>query len=100
MEVLEEADWNWFRRQRCLKLKQRKGGVWRRYGKGEGERGRREKRGKGERENERKRRQREGPWAINGRPSYPGTLDTFIFRTTFPDRLASGPGSRASWLTR
>lgn len=66
--------------------------------KGEGKR--EEEKRKGRRERTREKEAEEGPWAINERPSYPGTLDTFIFRTTFPDRLASGPGSRASWLTR
>ena len=40
-------------RQRCLKLKQRKGGVWRRYGKGRGRARRKEEREK--RENEKRR---------------------------------------------
>lgn len=68
------------------------------------ERGGEEREGKEEREkreNEGKSEKRPmGYRAINGRRSYPGTLDTFILRTTFPDRLASGPGSRASRLTR
>lgn len=72
--------------------------------KGEGESEREKGKGRRERtrENQRKggRGRLMGYRAINGRRSYPGTLDTFILRTTFPDRLASGPGNRASWLTR